>query len=77
MREGPAQKVAFVVVSTYGTERLGSQVLVAIAKEENFSVCFHSIDLIGETGLIRQMKEVKPDIIAYSAMTWNMVRFIL
>lgn len=71
MREDLAQKVAFVVDSTYGTERLGLQILIAIAKEENFYVYFYRLDSIGEAGLIRQIKEVKPDIIAYSAMTFE------
>ncbi|MBU2082291.1 B12-binding domain-containing radical SAM protein [Patescibacteria group bacterium] len=71
MREDSVQKIVFIVDSIYGIERLGPQILVAIAKEENFIVYFYQADLISEDKLIWQIKEINPDIIAYSVMTFE------
>lgn len=71
MSKNSAWGVAFVVESTYGTERLGLQILAAIAEEEDFDVWLYRLDSIDKTELMRQIEKIKPDIIAYSAMTYE------
>ncbi len=71
MNKNSAREVAFVVESTYGTERLGLQILAAIAEEEGFGVWLYRLDSIDESELKRRMEKTKPDIIAYSAMTYE------
>lgn len=65
------KRVVFIASSTYGGERLGIQTLSSIAKEENFGVSFYALDSIAEAELLRKMKELKPDIVAYSVITYE------
>lgn len=67
-------KVIFIVSSIYGVERLGVQILTSIAKEEGFDTFFYSLDSIQEGSLFHRISDIKPDIIAYSAMTYEHYR---
>jgi len=64
-------RIVFIVRSTYGGERLGAQTLLSVAKEEGFDTFFYAHDSIPEENLFHQIEDIKPDVIAYSAMTYE------
>lgn len=64
-------KIVFIVSSTYSGERLGVQILISIAKGEGFDCSFYPLDLMQEEGLLRQIEDIKPEVVAYSAMAYE------
>ncbi len=66
-------KIVFLVAATYGVERLGIQILSPIAEEVGYSPSFFSLDDFDEDDLIQTIVDIKPDVIAYTAITFEHV----
>jgi len=64
-------RVVFIVNSTYGIERIGVQILASIAKEEGYETFFYSLDTAAEDDLIRRITVLRPEVVAYSCMTYE------
>ncbi|MDD5067210.1 MAG: radical SAM protein [bacterium] len=64
-------KNVFIVSSTYGGERLGLQILAQISKDAGMETFFYALDSMEEENLINVICDIKPDIISYSAMTYE------
>jgi len=71
MNSKPARRVLFVVFDTFKTERLGVQILSALARNEGWERRLISLASATREKLIEEAASWKPDLVAYSAMTFE------
>lgn len=68
-----SKKILFVILDNYKTERIGIQILSTIAIEEGYDRDILILNSMSPEDALSKAKAYQPDIVAYSAMTYEHV----